>query len=138
MSNPASLFQSYATAVYGKDIEAYASIFDEEILAFDMWQQWTYTGLTAWRQMAKEWFAALGTNKDLVTFEDIQIQENGDLAALTAIAKFTAVSEKDEPLRYLQNRLTWVARKKEGAWKIIHQHTSGPIDFETMKVILHK
>lgn len=138
MSNPSSLFQSYAAAVYGKDIEAYASIFDEDILAFDMWQQWTHTGLNAWRQMAKEWFAALGTNKDVVTFEDIQIQENGDLAVLTAIAKFTAVSEKDEPLRFLQNRFTWVARKKEGAWKIIHQHTSGPIDFESMKVILHK
>jgi ketosteroid isomerase-like protein len=50
--------------------------------------------------------------------------------------KFTAVSEEGEELRYLQYRLTWVAKKKEGSWKIIHQHTSSPVDFETMQVIL--
>lgn len=133
-----SLFQIYTTAVFEKDLEAYASIFDEDVRAFDMWQHWVYDGLASWREMAKNWFVSLGTDRDKVTFDDIQIQQHGELAAATAIMKFTAISEKGEELRYLQNRLTWVARKKEDAWKIIHQHTSSPIDFETMKVILKK
>jgi uncharacterized protein (TIGR02246 family) len=131
-----SIFEAYKTAVLQKDLDAYASIFDENILAFDTWQQWSYEGLTAWRDTAKGWFTSLGSIHDVVTFDDIKIQENGDLAMIAAIVKFTAVSENGEELRYLQNRLTWVARKKDNVWKIIHQHTSSPVDFETMQVIL--
>jgi hypothetical protein len=29
-----------------------------------------------------------------------------------------------------------VAVRKDGIWKIIHEHTSGPADRDTMKVIL--
>lgn len=135
---PESLFQSFKDAVYEKELEAFASIYDEHVVVFDMWQQWSYNGLPAWREMAKGWFSSLGTDRDLVSFEDIQIHQSGELAIATAIVKFTAVSAKGEELRFLQNRLTWAAQIKEGSWKIIHQHTSSPINFETMKVILSK
>jgi uncharacterized protein (TIGR02246 family) len=134
----ASLYQTYRNAIFKKDLDAFASIFDEKVRVFDMWGPWTYEGLAAWREMAKGWFISLGADRDVVSFEDIQIEASGELAILTAIAKFTAISEEGEELRYLQNRLTWVARKKEGGWKIIHQHSSGPIDFETMKVVLKR
>lgn len=135
---PELLLETYKTAVLQKDLQAYTSIFDDNIRVFDMWQQWTHDGLATWSEMAKGWFASLGTDKDVVTFNDIQIEKNAELAIITAIAKFTAVSEKGEALRYLQNRFTWVARKKGSTWKIIHQHTSSPIDFETMKPILQR
>ena len=133
---PEELIQIYKTAVLKKDLEAYASIFDDEVYVFDTWQRWNYVGLAAWMEMAKAWFTSLGTDHDSVTFEDIKIHYSGELALILAIMKFTAVSEEGEELRFLQNRLTWVARKKEGNWKIIHQHTSSPVDFETMQVIL--
>jgi uncharacterized protein (TIGR02246 family) len=132
------LFQIYQTAVAEKDISAYLSIYDEHVRAFDMWQQWTYQGIDAWRQMAEDWFTSLGSNKDIVTFENVQAHDNDGLAVITAIVKFTAVSETGEALRYLQNRLTWVAHKKDGNWKIIHQHTSSPINGKTMEVILQR
>jgi uncharacterized protein (TIGR02246 family) len=133
-----SLFETYKNAVFQKDVEAFASIFDERVQVFDMWGQWTYDGLAAWREMAKGWFASLGTDRDVITFDNIQVQETDELATATAFVRFTAVSEKGEELRYLENRLTWVARKKDEKWVIIHQHTSGPVDFETMKVILRR
>jgi len=133
---PEDLIQIYKTAVLKKDLELYASIFDEEVYVFDTWQQWSYAGLPAWLEMAKAWFTSLGTDHDSVTFENIKIHNSGELALIIAIMKFTAVSEEGEDLRFLQNRLTWVARKIEGNWKIIHQHTSSPVDFETMQVIL--
>lgn len=133
-----SLFQIYKTAVFQKDLEAFVSIFDEDVRVFDMWQYWVYDGLPAWREMVEDWFTSLGSDKDVVTFDDIQVHENGDLAIMTAFMKFTAVSEKGEELRYLQNRMTWIARKKDESWKIIHQHTSSPVDVETMKVILKR
>jgi uncharacterized protein (TIGR02246 family) len=133
-----SLFETYKTAVFQKDVEAFASIFDEKVRVFDMWQRWSYDGLVAWREMAKNWFSNLGENKDVITFDDIQIQSTGEMALASAFVRFTAISEKGEELRYLENRLTWIAQKKDNQWKIIHQHTSGPIDFETMKVILKR
>jgi uncharacterized protein (TIGR02246 family) len=138
MTDFESLFDIYKQAVFQKDLEAFVSIFDEKVRVFDMWQRWTYDGLPAWREMAAGWFTSLGTDRDVVTFEDIQIEETGDLAFANALVRFTAVSEEGKELRYLENRLTWVARKRDGIWKIIHEHTSGPIDFESMKVILRR
>ena len=138
MAAPESLFETYKNAVFQKDIEAFASVFDENVRIFDMWEQWAYEGLSAWREMAKGWFSSLGTDRDVVTFDDVQTEITGEMAVMTAIVKFTAVSEGGETLRYLQNRMTWVARKKGEVWKIIHQHTSSPIDFETMKAILKR
>ncbi|HEY4061821.1 MAG TPA: nuclear transport factor 2 family protein [Puia sp.] len=133
-----SLFEAYKKAVFQKDVGAYASLFDEEVLIFDMWMEWSSNGLAVWREMAKGWFGSLGTERVVVTFDEISIQADGDLAAATAFVRFAAISEKGEEIRYLQNRLTWVVRKKEGAWKIVHQHTSGPVDFATMKVMLKR
>ena len=133
-----SLLETYKNAVYQKDLAAFTSIFDENVHVFDMWVQWTYDGLPAWREMTKGWFGSLGTDRDVITFDDVHTEESGDLATLTAIVKFTAVSAQGQELRFLQNRLTWIARKKNGTWKIIHQHTSSPIDFSTMKVILQR
>jgi ketosteroid isomerase-like protein len=138
MSEIESLPEIYTKAVFTKDIESYVSIYDDKVRVFDMWEAWSCDGLEAWQNMAEGWFNSLGPDKDLVEFADIQIETSGELATVTAFVKFTAVSEKGEELRYLQNRLTWIVRKKDGAWKIIHQHTSGPINFETMKVILKK
>ncbi len=135
---PEDLLEAYATAVLHKDAAAYTSIFDENIRAFDMWQEWRYDGITAWREVAKGWFDALGADKDVVTFSDIEITEKGEWALITAIARFTATSEQGEALRYLENRLTLVAVKKGLVWKIIHQHTSSPIDFNTMQVVLQR
>jgi ketosteroid isomerase-like protein len=133
-----SFFDGYKTAVFEKNVDAFISLYDENILVFDTWQQWTYEGIAAWRNMVKGWFDSLGPVRDAVGFDDIQILDRGDMALLTAIARFAAVSENGEELRYLQNRLTWVATKKAGDWKIIHQHISSPIDFDTMQVILKR
>jgi uncharacterized protein (TIGR02246 family) len=137
MTEIESLFETYKNAVFQKDAEAFASIFDENVRIFDLWK-WTYDGLVAWRAMAKDWFGSLGTDRVVVTFDEIQIQAAGEMASASAFIKFAAISEKGEELRSLQNRITWVARKKEGVWKIIHEHTSGPVDGETMKVMLKR
>jgi uncharacterized protein (TIGR02246 family) len=133
-----SLFETYKTAVFQKDIEKFLTIFEENVRVFDMWERWSCEGLTAWRKLTESWFESLGMDKDLVSFEDIQVRTSGEMGVATAFVKFTAVSEKGETLRYLENRLTWVAQLKGGSWKIIHQHTSGPVDFATMKVVLQR
>jgi ketosteroid isomerase-like protein len=38
----------------------------------------------------------------------------------------------------MHNRLTWALKQENGAWKIVHEHTSAPVDFKTSKVILQR
>ena len=135
-TNAASLFASFSDAVWNKDVEAYLALYDEQVLVFDMWESWAYDGLPAWRKMVEGWFSSLGSDRDRVTFRDKHVEMAGDIGFVTAIVRFAAVSETGEELRFLDNRLTWVLRRKNESWKIVHQHTSGPIDFNTMKVLL--
>lgn len=136
--NPEYLFEAYKNAVYQKDVEAFLSIFDDNVRIFDLWEQWSYKGIVAWREMVEQWFSMLGENRDVVTFDDIEIRLVGEIATASAFMRFTNVSATGNELRYLENRLSWVAVKKEDTWKIIHQHTSSPVSFETMKVILKR
>ena len=133
-----NLLETYKIAVIQKDIDAYCSIFDEDVKIFDMWQIWSIEGLHAWREMAREWFVSLGENRDVVTFDNTNVYIHGEMAYVSTFVRFTAVSAKGIELRFLENRLTWVIEKKEKGWKVIHQHTSGPVDFNTMKVILQR
>jgi ketosteroid isomerase-like protein len=137
-TNPATLIAAFSDAVWRKDAEAYLALYDERVLVYDMWQEWSYTGLAAWRTMVEGWFGGLGADRDRVTFRDTHIEVAAEMGYITAIARFAAVSEGGEELRFLDNRLTWVIRRTESTWKIVHQHTSGPIDFSSMKVVLVK
>ncbi|MDP4148205.1 MAG: nuclear transport factor 2 family protein [Bacteroidota bacterium] len=132
------LIERYKQAVFQKDLEAFCSLYDENLRVFDMWQRWSYSGLPAWRDMVQGWFASLGPNRDVVTFDDVQIRAGEDMALMTAFIRFTNVTEKGEELRSLEERITWIFVKKDQAWKIIHQHSSSPIDFGSMKVILQR
>jgi len=133
-----SLFDIYKTAVFDKDVDAYMSVFDDHLRVFDMWGLWSFDTLADWRTMTEGWFSSLKEERVVVTFSDIQVQENDAIGTATAFVRFAAISAQGEELRYLQNRLTWVALKKGGRWKIIHQHTSSPIDHGTMKAMLRR
>jgi ketosteroid isomerase-like protein len=132
-----SLLETYKAAVFQKDVDAFVSVFDEGVRIFDMWE-WVYDGAAPWREMVKTWFGSLGQERVLVGFDEVRIEADRDMAAVSAYARFAAIDENGEELRYLQNRLSWVVQNKGGVWKVIHEHTSGPVDGATMKVLLQR
>jgi uncharacterized protein (TIGR02246 family) len=138
MTEIQQLFDRYKTAVLEKNVDAFLSIFDSEIHVFDMWGTWSHRGIEAWRKMATEWFGSLGSERVIVEFHDPRIVLSNEMAWATADVTFAAVSAQGEKLRSLQNRLTWVVQKKSGEWKVVHEHTSAPIDPETGKAILKR
>jgi uncharacterized protein (TIGR02246 family) len=138
MNELQSLFDTYKNTVYEKDLEGFLSIFDKDLHVFDMWGQWSHRGLEAWREMAKGWFGSLGSERVVVDFDEAQSTLSGDMGVATAFVTFTGVSAEGQKLRSLQNRLTWVARKKDGVWKVVHEHTSSPLDHATLKAILKR
>ena len=133
------LLAAYSDTVYRKDEEGFCALFDEEVRIFDMWGAWSYEGLPAFRQMVTGWFGGLGADRDVVSFEDVDIYVAGEMGMVTAFVRFAAVNLQGEELRFLYNRLTWVVSSAGGEeWKIVHQHTSSPVDGATMGVLLKK
>jgi uncharacterized protein (TIGR02246 family) len=134
-----TLQETYKSAVFAKDLEAFIAIYDEDIEVFDTWgARWIYQGLDSWRGMAKEWFGALGDERVQVAMDNVHIKQMQTAAFVSAFLTYTALSTEGRPLRSLQNRMTWVVESKQGLWKIIHEHTSVPVDQATLQAILRR
>jgi ketosteroid isomerase-like protein len=74
-----------------------------------------------------------------VEFHNIQAITGDDVTAADAFITFKGLSADGEELHVVNNRLTWVLRKTpEGSWKVIHAHTSAPVDGGTGKVTLQR
>ncbi len=127
---------AYKTAVFAKDVEAFVSLYDPDVRVFDMWGEWSYQGVAAWRRMVTYWFESLGSERVAVEFDGLQSSVCSELAVVHAFVTFTGTSAEGETLRAMRNRFSWALRKKGAKWQVIHEHSSAPVDFESMKVML--
>ena len=132
------VLNDYKAAVLAKDVDAFVALYDRDVRVFDMWGEWAYSGLEAWRAMAAGWFGSLGTERVVVDFSEVQATVTEQLAVAHAFVRYAAVTSDDVELRALNNRLTITLVRRDGTWKIIHEHSSSPIDAETMKAILNR
>ena len=132
------VLESYKTAVLTKDVEAFMRLYDQSVRVFDAWGVWSYEGAAAWQRAVEGWFTSLGTEKVKVSFDAILCSTGRDFATVSAIVTYSNISAQGEPLRSMQNRLTWVLRTIGHVPRVVHEHTSAPIGFEDMKAILHR
>jgi uncharacterized protein (TIGR02246 family) len=132
----ARMLDAYKAAVFAKDIDAFASLYDPDVRVFDLWGKWSYDGIQAWRAMAAGWFESLGTSRVVVDLDGVRTIVAHDVSIVHAFVIYKGISADGRELHAMRNRLTWVVRETAGAWKVIHEHTSAPVDFETSKVIL--
>lgn len=130
------MLDAYKAAVYAKDVDAFAALYDDDVHVFDLWGGWTLRGKTLWREMASEWFSSLGDERVVVNVRGAHCVIADELAAGHAILTYAAVSTDGKELRSLSNRATMTLKRIGGAWKIVHEHTSAPIDKETLKAQL--
>ncbi len=133
------VLQRYAAAVQAKDVDSFVALYANDVCVFDMWGRWSYDGAEAWRGMASEWFGSLGTEQVAVEFEDVNTVVSDDVAVAHAFVTFKGLAADGTELRAMSNRLTWALIKApDGGWKIIHEHSSAPADFESGKVQLQR
>ncbi|GLQ87282.1 YybH family protein [Dyella flagellata] len=128
----------YQAAVLAKDVEAFIKLYDQDVRVFDAWGTWSYQGLGAWRQVAQQWFDSLGEESVVVNMEEVRVNGTRDFALISALVTYTGVSSTGERLRAMENRLSWGLSFMGDGWKIVHEHTSAPIDFDDMKAILER
>jgi ketosteroid isomerase-like protein len=127
---------TYASAVFKKDVETFMHLYDPNVRVFDAWGVWSYEGSEAWRRAVEAWFTSLGTERVRVTFDEVRTATGKDMASINAIVTYAGESSEGQPLRNMQNRITWVLRTIGHVPRIVHEHTSAPIGFEDMKAML--
>ena len=129
---------SYKAAVLAKDIDAFVALYDDDVRVFDMWGTWSLRGIESWRNMASQWFSSLGSERVIVSVKDAQSSTVEDLAIGHAILTYAAVSAEGKELRSLSTRITLALKRTGESWKVLHEHTSAPIDHQSLKAMLHQ
>ena len=102
----------------------------------DLWNVWSYDGLEAWGKMVKGWFSGLQEDRDDVSFLDTIVKANQDFATLYTLVTYKGISATGVELRHMKCRMTWVLKKKNGLWRIIHEHSSCPVKMADMQLML--
>ena len=134
----ALVIETYKSAVHAKNVETFMHLYDPGVRVFDTWGVWSYEGAEAWRRAIEGWFTSLGSERVKVTFEDVRASLGRDFSVVTAFVTYAAVSAQGEPLRSMQNRLTWGLKTVGHVPRIIHEHTSVPVGFDDAKAILQR
>lgn len=129
---------AYAAAVKAKDVDAFAALYDEDVHVFDLWGRWELRGLPAWRAMAQEWFGSLGEDTVVVTHAHAHSQAGAELAYGHALLTYTAYAADGSRLRSLDNRISAALARRGEGWKIVHEHTSAPVDHASGKAMLKR
>ena len=130
------VIRSYEAAVFSRDVEAFMRLYHPTVRVFDAWGVWLYEGAPSWRIAVEGWFASLASERVKVSFAEVHIAAEHPLATVSAIVTYAAESAKGEPLRSMENRMTWVLRESGHVFRIVHEHTSAPIGFGDSKAIL--
>jgi len=131
-----ALLGRYSDSAYRKDVEAFMSMYASEVRVFDLWGSWEVKGASSWRDGIAGWFESLGAGRVVCEFTDVEVFTGGDLAALSAMIQYSGESPEGAIEREMANRLTWTLTRVNGVWRVIHEHTSAPVDMGSSKVIL--
>jgi uncharacterized protein (TIGR02246 family) len=129
------LLARYEGAVGAKDVDGFVALYDDDVRVFDAWGSWSHDGASEWRRAVEEWFGSVGDDRIAVEFDELTTVLDGGVAAAHAIATFKGLTPDGQELRAIANRLTWTLRQTDGAWRIVHEHTSVPIDVETSRPV---
>jgi ketosteroid isomerase-like protein len=132
------VLETYRTAVHAKDVQTLMHLYDPDVRVFDAWGVWSYEGAEAWQRAVEGWFTSLGTERVQVSFADVTISESRESAVVSTIVTYAAVDAAGAPLREMQNRLTWALKVSGHVLRIVHEHTSVPMDFERQTAILQR
>lgn len=128
-------FTIYKQSAWNKDTKSMIALYHDNVVIFDMWNQGHQTGLTEWSTVIKDWLGSLGEEKVNMIFDMIEIHEDNDVGFGSALITYQAISTSNTILRSMKNRVTLGFIKQKGEWKVIHQHTSAPINSNLVGIL---
>ena len=85
-----AFFEAYKSSVLNKQVDKLMDLYDEDLIAFDMWGRWSYVGAGPWREMNEEWLGSLGSESVVVEFDDINAVYGAEISAAYATVTYKA------------------------------------------------
>ena len=132
-ADPATpLLRAYADAVQARDREALLALYDPDARVFDAWDRWAHDA-ASWRAAVTDWFAAMQQERMAVRFDDVRVRADAALASCDAFVEYAALDPDGAPHRTMANRITWVLARTDAGWRIVHEHTSAPVEFSSLR-----
>lgn len=128
------LMDNWLRAVHAQDIDGIVSCYAPNILAFDAVSQLQFKGVDAYR---KHWEACLSMcppGSMIFEIHDLNITAGNDVAFCHGLSRCGGVGENGEEKTGWM-RMTVCYRKRNGRWRVVHEHFSAPFDMETLKVL---
>ncbi len=132
-----NLLARWEEAFRAKDVEAVMSVYgpDEAVVAFDVVPPLARFGKEAYRRNYEEFFAMFSGPLE-IELRDVRIVAAGEVAFLHCFDRMGGTLQSGERFE-LWLRVTSGLRKIGGEWRIIHDHVSVPIHFETGQAALN-
>jgi uncharacterized protein (TIGR02246 family) len=131
-----ALYDRWAKAFEAKDIDGIMSVYapGDAVIAYDLVPPLQYKGKDAYRKDYVE-FLNQYDGPIHVEYQDMRIISSGDVGFIHTLERFTGKLKNGQPSD-LWLRATSGVRKVNGKWRIVHDHVSVPVDFETGKAAL--
>ncbi|OWQ47400.1 hypothetical protein CDL60_08145 [Roseateles noduli] len=130
-----TFLRDYAAAVFDRDLRRFLDLYADDIQVFDSWNRWEYAGRADWGGMIAAWFEGIQDVRVRVTAKDVKAWYDAQVAGGSATLEFAALDADGQPLRATENRLTVLLRNEGDTWRVVHQHTSVPVDFQSKQVV---
>jgi len=130
MNTVQSVLDQYKAAVYNQDIDLFMELYDDSLHVYDSWNTWEIKSKSEWRKVIENWFNGLKRDGSTlkVSFEDCVINEDTSIAFIHTSIRFSEYNSHNIEFRHLTNRFTIGLKLINDKWKIVHEHSSLPID----------
>lgn len=128
-----TLLEDRSKAIRKKDLDQLMSYYSSDVIYFDIPGQ--YIGSDALRGRFTNWFDSYG-GEIVQDISDLDIKLNGDTAITSMLIQSGGTLKNGQEVT-LQVRTTSCYQKLHGAWLIIHEHVSLPVDLKTGNAILN-
>lgn len=127
-----ALFKNLQDACRRKDLTDVMACYAPDIVAFDLMPPLATRGGEAYR---KNWDEAFRMSEGPFEIEhrDLVIHASGDVAFAYALEHVRVKARPDNHEMDMWLRMTCGLRRIEGAWKIVHEQDSVPIDMKDDK-----
>lgn len=118
---PQDLVTAYASAIDTRDVGALLALYEPDVHPLDgfAWR------VDDWRAQVELWLGSMRESLGTRT-EHVDIVEGADVSGVSMDVLYAGVDHEGVEHR-LWNRLTWVLRRHQDAWRIAQEHTSVPL-----------
>jgi ketosteroid isomerase-like protein len=129
------LITELASAICAKDVDRIMSRYATDAIVFNCKPPFQIRGADAWRRVWEEDLPCLPAPNSFGTeLRDLMVFVNGDLALAHWLFRFTGMGKEHGAMQ------TWLRdtvglRRKQGRWKIVHEHISVPFNPHTSQAI---